>query len=80
MVEATQHDPKELGEEYKSKHPKMSFIKLQDKWIRRTHRSHKPLMYKEIDEKAKTVIIKAWQDEKNNSWSKICEEVAKQTK
>ena len=50
-------------------------IELWDGYIRRTHRSHKPYG-KGCDEAFKNAFIAAWKNEENDSYFKICKEIA----
>lgn len=56
----------------------MKYIKLQDQWIRRTHRSHKPYG-KDVDENFKLCFIAAWEDETLDTWTKVCQYIADRT-
>ena len=71
-------EPKSRGEiiTCMSKDPAMS-IEIWDDYIRRTHRSHKPYG-QHADLRFKDTFINAWRTNTNDTYTKICSDIAGQ--
>ena len=72
--------PRTDGEEVKNPNTEEVPIIIYGNWIFRSRRSHKPYPYDTADKEFKEAIITAWRNADNNSYKKICKEVASKTR